>query len=142
MQLSSRFTMAIHILLFIKQYENEYKITSSFLASSINTNPVVVRKIMIQLKESKIIETSRTNGTVSLTKELSKITFFDIYKAVNCVNGNLFSFHENPNKNCFVGRNIFNLLDCKLSSIQTVFENELKKYNLQKLLDELNTKEK
>ena len=56
---------------------------------------------------------------------------FDIYSAVECVeNGELFHFHENPNSQCPVGRNIHNILDGKLVQIQNALENELKKITL------------
>ena len=50
MQISSRFTIAIHILACIDTFEKDYKITSDFLASSVNVNPVIIRKILSQLK--------------------------------------------------------------------------------------------
>jgi len=45
-------------------------------------------------------------------------------------NGDLFRFHESPNPNCPVGRNIHELLDDKLKSIQNAMESEMKKYTL------------
>ena len=50
MQISSRFTLAIHIFACIDTFEKEYKVTSDFLAGSTNVNPVVIRKILGQLK--------------------------------------------------------------------------------------------
>lgn len=42
MQISSRFTVALHIFTCVDTFGNEYKITSDFLAGSINTNPVII----------------------------------------------------------------------------------------------------
>lgn len=53
MQISSRFTIAVHIFACIKTFENDYKITSDFLAGSTNVNPVIIRKILGQLKRSR-----------------------------------------------------------------------------------------
>ena len=44
MQITSRFTIALHIFTCIDAFQDEYKVTSEFLAGSINTNPVVIRK--------------------------------------------------------------------------------------------------
>lgn len=52
MQISSRFTIAIHIFTCMETFGGEYKITSDFLASSINVNPVIIRKILSQLKNA------------------------------------------------------------------------------------------
>ncbi len=48
----------------------------------------------------------------------------------------LFSFHENPNPNCPVGRNIHNILDDKLLRVQQAMENELKAITLAEVLQD------
>lgn len=131
MQISSRFTLAIHIIACIETFKNEYKVTSDFLADSTNVNPVIVRKILGQLKSAGIVEVARGSGGAVLSKPLDGITFLDIYKAVECVeNGELFHFHENPNPKCPVGRNIHTVLDNRLDKVQQAMENELKKITL------------
>ena len=59
MQISSRFTIAIHMLTCIETFKEDYKVTSDFLASSINVNPVVIRRILSQLRDAGIIEVKR-----------------------------------------------------------------------------------
>ncbi|MEI3335902.1 MAG: Rrf2 family transcriptional regulator [Clostridium sp.] len=131
MQISSRFTIAIHILACIDTFEKDYKITSDFLASSVNVNPVIIRKILSQLKSAKIVDVQRGSGGASIIKPVEEITFLDIYNAVECIeNGELFHFHENPNLKCPVGRNIHNVLDNKLLQVQNALEKELKKITL------------
>lgn len=131
MQISSRFTIAIHILACIDTFEKDYKITSDFLASSVNVNPVIIRKILSQLKSAKIVDVQRGSGGASIIKPVEKITFLDIYNAVECIeDGELFHFHENPNLKCPVGRNIHNVLDSKLLQVQNALENELRKITL------------
>lgn len=126
MQISSRFTLAIHIMDCIDTFKDEYKITSDFLASSTNVNPVIVRKILGQLKTAGLVEVARGSGGASISKPLKEITFLDIYKAVECVgNGELFHFHENPNDQCPVGRNIHLILDDRLMQVQNAMEKEL-----------------
>lgn len=126
MQISSRFTIAIHMLSCMDTFQGEYKVTSDFLASSINVNPVVIRKLLSQLKEAGLIEVKRGPGGAAIAKPLEEIRFLDIYRAVDCVEENtLFHFHENPNPNCPVGRNIHNILDDKLLRVQKAMEDEL-----------------
>jgi len=126
MQISSRFTLAIHIFACIDTFGSEYKVTSDFLAGSTNVNPVIIRKILGQLKGAGLIEVARGTGGTTVTKPLEEITFLDIYNAVECVeNGELFHFHENPSRNCPVGRNIHYILDDKLYRVQSALEKEL-----------------
>ena len=132
MQISSRFTLAVHILICIDTFKDEYKVTSDFLAGSTNINPVMVRRLLGQLKKAGMIDVMRGTGGAVITKPLNEISFLDIYKAVECVdNGELFHFHENSNPNCPVGRNIHNILDEKLMRVQMALERELASITLE-----------
>lgn len=132
MQISSRFTLAVHIFVCIDTFKDKYKVTSDFLAGSTNVNPVIIRKILGQLKSAGLVEVARGSGGASITKPLNEITFLDIYKAVECVdNGELFHFHENPNPKCPVGGNIHRILDDKLLKVQEAMEAELKSITLE-----------
>ncbi|WP_314720427.1 Rrf2 family transcriptional regulator [Parvimonas micra] len=138
MQISSRFTIALHIFTCVDTFKDEYKITSDFLAGSINTNPVIIRKILTQLKNAGLITVARGTGGIIPTRDLKEITFYDVYEAIEPVeNGDLFNFHSNPNPQCPVGRNIHNLLDDKLKNIQLAMENEMKKYTIDNLKTEM-----
>lgn len=126
MQISSRFTIAIHIFSCIDTFEKERKVTSDFLASSVEVNPVVIRRILLQLKSAGLVNVQRGTGGTTIAKPLEEITFLDIYKAVECVDGGeLFHFHEKPNIACPVGRNIHAVLDEKLERVQKAMEQEL-----------------
>mgnify|MGYP002511169258 CR=1 FL=1 len=126
MQISSRFTLAIHIFVCIDTFGKEYKVTSDFLAGSTNVNPVIIRKILGQLKGAGLIEVARGTGGTTVSKPLEEISFLDIYRAVECIeNGDLFHFHENPNIDCPVGKNIHYILDDKLLRVQNAMEKEL-----------------
>lgn len=138
MQISSRFTIGLHILTAIDTFQNEYKVTSDFLAGSIRTNPVVVRRILGQLKKAGLIESSQGVAGITIPKPLDQITFYDVYTAVEPVEeGNLFRFHDSPNPDCPVGRNIHRLLDGKLREIQNAMEEKMRRYTLADLHDGL-----
>ena len=126
MQISSRFTLALHIFACIEVFGKDHKITSDCLAESTNVNPVIIRKLLGQLKGAGLIEVARGTGGTTITKPLKEITFLDVYHAVECIgHGDLFHFHENPNPNCPVGKNIHRILDDKLTQVQTAMEQEL-----------------
>lgn len=131
MQISSRFTVALHIFACVDVFKNDCKVTSDFLAGSINTNPVIIRKILSQLKGAGLITVARGTGGITVNRPLEEITFFDVYQAIEPVeNGSLFHFHDAPNPDCPVGRNIHALLDDKLKAIQDAMEDEMRKYTL------------
>lgn len=134
MQISSRFTLAVHIFACIDTFGEKYKVTSDFLAGSTNVNPVIIRKILGQLKGAGLITVVRGTGGTAAAKPLEEITFLDIYRAVECVeNGELFHFHENPSMNCPVGKNIHSILDDKLLRVQEAMEKELASITLEDL---------
>ena len=138
MQISSRFTLAIHIFAWVDTFKDDYKVTSDFIAGSTNVNPVIIRKILGQLKAAGLIEVVRGTGGTTIAKPLSEITFLDIYRAVECVEENqLFHFHENPNKVCPVGRNIHHVLDEKLERVQNAMERELQSITLEDVREDL-----
>lgn len=138
MQISSRFTIAIHMMTCMETFKEEHKITSDFLAASINVNPVIIRRILSQLKDAGLIEVKRGTGGAAVRKPLDEITFLDIYRAVECIEENtLFHFHENPNPDCPVGKNIHNILDDKLQRVQTAMERELESITLADVMEDL-----
>jgi len=132
MQISSRFTIATHMLIIIAIKSQESKVTSDFLAASVGVNPVIIRKILSQLKKAELISVARGTGGTEIIKDLRDINLFDVYQAVECLgkSGKLFSFHDNPNPNCPVGANIHQVLDQKLLDIQEAMENQLRQMSL------------
>ncbi|MBD5543590.1 MAG: Rrf2 family transcriptional regulator [Lachnospiraceae bacterium] len=138
MQISSRFTIAIHMFACINTFEKERKVTSDFLASSVEVNPVVIRRILVQLKTAELVHVQRGTGGATIARPLEEITFLDIYKAVECVeDGELFHFHENPNIECPVGRNIHNVLDEKLERVQKAMEREMESITLADIVSDM-----
>lgn len=138
MKITSRFTVAVHMLMAICTLGNEYKTTSEFLASSVNVNPVVIRRTLLSLKAAGMIDVKAGSGGATLKKDAKEITLYDVYRAVDCIEDGLFRFHENPNPNCPVGKNIHAVLDAHLLDAQTAMENELKKVTIADIACQLN----
>ena len=144
MQITSKFTVAVHILTCIDIFGGQMRVTSDVLSGSTGVNAVIVRNVLGQLRNAGIVETRQGSGGAHLAKALDEITLYDIYKAVDCVDDEgLFHFHENPNADCPVGRNIHKAMDDRLQTAQAALENELKSTTLaqvvsdtRKLIDE------
>ena len=137
MQISSRLTVAVHVLLCIEVFKDQRKVTSDFLASSVNVNPVVIRRILQQLKKAGIVSVVRGSGGADVARPLEDITLLDLYNAVECVDGGgLFHFHEDPNQLCPVGRNIHAVLDGRLEEVQTAMEREMSSVTMRDILND------
>ena len=135
---SSKFTIGVHLLAVIDYLGEDEKVTSSVLAGSIGVNPVIVRNVMGNLKEAGLISISQGKSGISLKKTPGQITFYDVYKAVDSVNEDgLFHFHENPNPECPVGRNIHKAMDSKLERVQMCMEAEMRKITLADVMTDI-----
>ena len=138
MQISSRFTIAIHILICVELYGNDAPATSESLAGSIGAHPVVIRRILGQLRRAGLITVARgREGGAHIARPLADITLADVFRAVESIGDDtLFSFHENPNPACPVGRSIHTILDGHLAAIQRAMEREMQQTTLADVMNE------
>ncbi len=131
MQITSRFTVAVHILTCIEIFSEKMRVTSEFLAGSTGVNAVIIRNVLGLLRTAGIVETRQGSGGAHLVRPLGEISLYDIYVAVDSLDDNgLFRFHENPNAQCPVGRNIHKVMDRRLAAAQQALENELRSMTL------------
>ena len=136
MQFSSRLTVAVQILLAIVEFEGKEKTTSTFLAGSVNVNPVIIRNTLGQLKTAGLVTVKAGEGGASLAKAPKDITLLDVFNAVE-KEEMLFHFHENPNPECPVGKNVHAVLDRRLFSIQEAMQKQMGSITLQDLIDDM-----
>ena len=105
MSANSQFSMAVHILALLAGTEKA-NVKSDQIARSVNTNPVVIRRVLGQLSHAGLVvsQTGAFGGT-RLAKPPDDITLREIYRAVPC--GQVFALHgRTPDQDCPVGRNI------------------------------------
>ena len=138
MQISSRFTIAIHILIYVELYGKDEPATSESLAGSIGAHPVVIRRILGQLRRAGLITVARgREGGAHIARPLADITLADVFRAVESIaDDTLFSFHEDPNPACPVGRSIHTILDGHLAAIQRAMEREMQQTTLADVMQE------
>ncbi|GAB4041319.1 Rrf2 family transcriptional regulator [Spirosoma gilvum] len=108
--MNGRFAISMHILTLLAKANGEW-ITSDFLAGSININPVLVRKEIINLrKKGLVISREGKNGGTILAKPASQIRVSDVFLATRqgMVLG---SARNSPNPDCPVGKQINRHLD-------------------------------
>ncbi|MBA4496412.1 Rrf2 family transcriptional regulator [Paenactinomyces guangxiensis] len=140
MKISSRFTVAVHILSLIAVEKNAH-CTSEWIAGSVNTNPVIIRRVIGKLKKAGFIQVRSGTGGAYLIKDLEEINLLDVYRAVEVVEeGELFHFHEHPNPQCPVGANIQSVLQLILLRAQAAMEQKLEEITMKQLVDDLGQK--
>ena len=134
MKISSRFTVAVHILSLVAIERNEL-CTSEWIAKSVNTNPVVIRRVIGKLRDAELVQVRQGVGGTTLLKPLNEITLLDVYRAVEVVQeGELFQMHEKPNPNCPVGANIEAVLELILLRAQVAMESVLGEITMEDLV--------
>ncbi|MFF2016055.1 Rrf2 family transcriptional regulator [Paenibacillus sp. NPDC058177] len=137
MNISTRFAVAIHILTLIDS-NKDGKSTSEWIASSVNTNPVVIRRITGMLNKAGLVDVRPGVAGAKLARDPEQITLLEIYKAVNAVEeGSLFAVHEHPNPDCPVGKNIAGAIVPVFGRAQTAMENVLQGVTLAEIANEM-----
>ena len=121
---SSRFAVGVHVLSLMAWAEDE-TLKSEQMAKSVNTNAVVIRRILCELAHSELVfsQTGSTGGS-RLARKPEHITLLDVYRAVECPR--VFSLHRrHPNRRCPVGISIATVLDEIRDEIDSAVETVL-----------------
>lgn len=134
--INSRLAVAIHILTLLAANPHK-QLTSDFIAGSVNTNPVVIRRISGMLKKAGLLTSQVGVAGATLTKDPAEISLLDIYRGVQKKDEPLFALHDSPNPNCPVGKNIQGTLNETFGSVQKAMENELASKSLKDVSNHL-----
>lgn len=120
--ISGKFAISIHILTLLAKFPDEY-LSSEFIASSINLNPVLVRKEIANLKKNQIVMSKEgKNGGTKLNISPSKVTLKQIFESTFEEISLGFSKNE-PNPKCPVGKEI----NKNLSTLYTTLNDSVMK---------------
>src|SRR4030088_1208624 len=110
MRTSCRFAMAVHVLAVLAYKEGD-RVTSAFLAGSVNTNPVIVRRLLLALQRANLVETRKGAGAGSrLRRSPGRINLAEVYRAVEAAEP-FASPSRKPNAACPIGNCIQKTLD-------------------------------
>jgi len=137
MAANSRFAMATHIMTALAARGE--KLNSTYLASSLNTNPVVVRRILCELQKAGLIttEAGRTGGA-QLAKKTTAISLYEVYQAVD--DGDLFAYNPNdPNKQCSLSCKMKEALSPVFEAANQALADKLKKIKLSEIVSEVDS---
>ena len=128
--------MAVHVLTLMAWAEEE-PLKSEQVAESVNTNAVVIRRMLCELAESKlVVSQSGAMGGSKLARQPEQITLLDIYQAVE--SRGVFSLHRHPpNRQCPVGVNIGTVLNQVLDEVDSAVEGVLANITIKDVVSRL-----
>lgn len=126
MSANSRLTVAVHVLTWMSlDRQNNEVATSERIAGSVNTNPVVIRRCLGDLRKAGLVQSRRGAGAGwVLAREPEEITLLEVYRAVE--DGEVFGMHHTPpNAACSVGFGIQPALQRVYSELEQKMQQEL-----------------
>lgn len=138
MQHSSRFAVAIHVLALARVAKGEFAgspVTSEQMAESVNTNPVVIRRILGTLREAGLVVSQPgPGGGWRLSRTPGEITLRDVYRAVE--SEPLFALpRREPNTECAVGRMLPGVLETCFRDAEAALEAQLSEITVADVID-------
>ena len=136
MSTNSRFAVAVHVLT-LMAWSGEEPLKSEQVADSVNTNPVVIRRMLCELAEAGLVvsQTGSLGGS-RLTGDPTKTTLLDVYHALEC--RGVFSLHRQPpSRDCPVGVNIETVLGDVLTEVDSAVEAVLAKITISDVVQRL-----
>lgn len=136
MAANSQFSIAVHVLTILAKSGDE-RVKSDYLAQSVNTNPVVIRRLLSSLQDAGLVASQvGAAGGTSLAKQPKNIRLSEIYKSLSC--GEVFALPPNkPNENCPVGKNIEAILCSLQKEIDKSVEEKLHQYSLRDVIEKI-----
>jgi Rrf2 family protein len=126
---NSKLAVSVHLLAYLA-FKAGQPVSSPELASSVDTNPVVARRLLSALRRARLVAAQKgATGGFTLASAPSQITLLDIYRAVEPkVSLGLQNFA--PNEKCPVGARIYAIVQGAFFKAQTGMEAELQRVTL------------
>jgi len=129
MRTSCRFAMAVHVMAVLAYKEGD-PVTSGMLAASVNTNPVIIRRLLLSLQKARLVETRKGAGAGSrLSRSPGRINLAEIYRAVEDIEPFARPARK-ANDACPVGHCIRETLTQVFKSAESALERDLEKTTL------------
>jgi Rrf2 family protein len=133
---NSHFTIAMHILALLGHHAPR-ALTSEFIAGSVNTNPVFIRRLLASLRDARLVTSQLgPGGGWTLLRPAKDITLRDVYRAME--DRPLFAPHAStPSAECEVGANIQQILSKHFDASVRALEQQLGKTTVHHLVREV-----
>jgi Rrf2 family protein len=134
---SSRFVMTVHALCVLAK-SGKGPVCSTYIAKSVDTNPVVIRRLMAELERAKLVKsTAGRAGGFALSHDPRTVTLADIYEVVE--DDSIFRMHKlNPEAECPVAAQMGKALAEPLSLAHNAMTNALRATTLYDVASAIN----
>jgi Rrf2 family protein len=135
--MNTRFSVAVHILTFL-QTQNGEPATSELVASSVGTNPSLIRRLTGQLIKAGLASAQRgSGGGAVLGRPAREITLLDVHRAIDD-DADVIPIHQSANPKCPVGRHINEVLEDRVRAVERAMEAELARTTIAELASDVN----
>jgi Rrf2 family protein len=132
----SRFAVSVHILAYLA-YRGAAAVSSAEIARSVDTNPVVIRRLLSALVGAGIVHARKgATGGFSLALPTQRISLLEIYRAIEPA-PKLGLARFAPNERCPVGAKIEQVLEGVFAKAQGAMEAELGRVTLAQVESQL-----
>ncbi|WP_143462508.1 Rrf2 family transcriptional regulator [Levilactobacillus enshiensis] len=139
MRYSHRLSDAVHVLAYIDIY-HDGNLSSTAIAASVESNPALVRRLMVALRRAGLLTTQQGTAQPRLTRDPAAISLLDVYQAVE-EDGRLLHVDDKTNLQCIVGRNIQETLRTAYDEVQQAAEAKMARITLASLIKTIWTRE-
>lgn len=134
--MNTRFAVAVHVLTLL-QTQPESPVSSEWIAGSVNTNPSLIRRLLLQLAKAGLTTSQMgTGGGARLARPGDTITLADVYRAV-ADEREVLLMHDAPNPKCPVGRNIQTVLEARIATAERALMTELGRTSIRDLAKQI-----
>ena len=133
---NSRFTVALHVLCLLANQQGK-PLTSDYIAASVNTNAVVIRRLLAVLRKADLVKSQPgATGGWELVPKPRDITLGQVYQLIRP--GMVFALHsKQPNPRCPVGKHIQRGLFGHYRRAQAAMEAELERATIAEVLHDV-----
>lgn len=139
--MNTRLAVAVHVLTFLQTQGGE-PATSELIASSVNTNPSLVRRLLSRLARAGLTTSQMgTGGGALLARPADAITLLDVHRAVD-EEREVIPMHPSPNPRCPVGRHIQAVLETRFDAAERALREELARTTIADLAGEVTRRER
>ncbi|MCX6067799.1 MAG: Rrf2 family transcriptional regulator [Chloroflexi bacterium] len=135
MNTNQQFAVSCHILAVLAAYPTTL-VTSETIAESVDTHPVVIRRIMAHLRQHGLVDSRPgASGGWRLLRPAAEISLREVYRAIS--HEEALAMHQHPNQDCPIGSKIQGALGDVFDEAQTALETALEKFSVANLLENI-----
>ena len=133
---NTQFSIAVHLMI-VLGFDCGQQATSSQIATSINTSPSFVRRILAKLSKAGLVSTTTgKSGSCVLAKTPDQISLLEIYNAVDAPP--TFAIHDYPVQGaCRISCSIAATMNKVLTKAQKSFEGSLQETTLAEVIADM-----